>query len=579
MYDIIIKNGVVVDGTGKTRYKADIAVKSGKIAAIGQLGEIEARKVLDARGRHVTPGFIDPHSHSDMSLLVWPKNEAYTLQGVTTQICGNCGLAAAPIGDETWEFWCWEYKCMNKVHKSLFEPYVFQTPKEKMVTALKEDYGLEVSWKTLGEFMELAEGKGFSCNYYPLSGHNHIRNAVMGDAKRHASDRELEQMIAVLRGELEAGSQGFSTGLDYEPGRNANMAEIEALVRVAGEYGGVYNTHVRGFDPKKPKGTNRVYGIREATRICRNTGVKTNIAHMSPLFDYEPVQSSEADHALAKASVWELERGWREEGLPMMYDVIANTSMGGSTLAHLAAMVRPWILMSGSVEAFLRRSEYKDFVDMMKEQVAAGKGGMLSRDTSRAARMIKVAGCSEPKFAYRTLQQIMEDQCLDSSVDAILAVLRSDPYAGMTFEMGGSEETIKILLGSEIAMPCSDGFAFDLDTQMDMPRPLNRPPHPNNFCYAVRYLLNYGGPRLEDKIRQMTGVPAAWFNILDRGTLEVGKWADIVILDLENLRTNEDPVNPGKAPDGINYVLINGTIAADHKKHTGALAGKVLRRA
>ena len=144
--------------------------------------------------------------------------------------------------------------------------------------------------------------------------------------------------------------------------------------------------------------------------------------------------------------------------------------------------------------------------------------------------------------------------------------------------IGGNEDTIKTLLSSERSMPCSDGFAFDLDTQMDLPHPFNRPPHPNNFCFAVRYLLNYGGPRFEDKVRQMSAVPAEWFNIHDRGTLEEGKWADIVVIDRENLRTNEDPVEPGKAPDGIDYVIINGVIAADHKKHTGALAGKVLRR-
>ena len=107
MYDLIIKDGLITDGTGRDAYLADIAVKDGKIAAIGRLQEV-ADRIIDATGKYVTPGFIDPHSHADLSLLVWPKNEAYTLQGVTTQICGNCGLAPAPINDELWEFFCWE---------------------------------------------------------------------------------------------------------------------------------------------------------------------------------------------------------------------------------------------------------------------------------------------------------------------------------------------------------------------------------------------------------------------------------------------------------------------------------------
>jgi len=578
MYDIIIQNGWVVDGTGRDQYRADIAISAGKIVKIGNLAGEKAEKVLNAEGRHVTPGFIDPHSHADMSLLVWPKNEAYTLQGVTTCISGNCGLAAAPIGDEVWEFWCWEYACMNKTHKSLFEPYHFQTDRDAMVAALKEVYGLDVNWKTLGEFMSIAEEKGFSCNYYPQSGHNHIRNTVMGKADRAPTEEEMARMIAILRDDMAHGSQGFSTGLDYLPGRHGDIDEVEALVRVAGEYGGVYSTHVRGFDPKNPAQRNQVYGIREATELCRRTGVKTNISHMAPIFQYTPMDSPEMDRAVALSTVAELERGWREEGLDIMYDVIANTAMGGSTLPHLITMVRPWVLMCGSVEAFIQRLEYADFVEMIKEQAESGKGGMLGAREYDRAKMIKVASCEAAQYAHKTMAAIMKEAQTDNLVDALLMVLKADPYAGMSFEMGGSEEVIEILLGSARSMPSSDGFAFDLDTQMDMPYPLNRPPHPNNFCFAVRHLLNYGGPRFEDKVRQITGTPAEFFNLHDRGTLAEGKWADIVIIDLPNLATNEDPVEPGKAPDGIDYVLINGVIAADHKKHTGALAGKVLRR-
>ena len=579
MYDIIIRGGMIVDGTGRDAYPADLAVQDGKIAKIGDLSGESAKKVIDAAGRHVTPGFIDPHSHADMSMLVWPKNEAYTLQGVTTQICGNCGLAAGPIGEESWEFWCWEYTSMNKVYNRIFELYNFQTSSPEMRKQLKEDYGLDVDWKTLGEFMDRAEKAGFSCNYYPLSGHNHIRNAVMGKEHRPATEEEIEKMKAVLRDDMEHGSQGFSTGLDYLPGRFATTEEVEELIKVVKEYGGVYNTHVRGFDPKDPeKEFNQVYGVREATELCRRTGVKTNIAHMVPIFKYGPVDNPEMEAAIASATVAELERGWREEGLPIMYDVIANTSMGGSTLPHLIALVRPWLLMCGSVEGFLERTNYPDFVQMIKDQIAEGKVGMMNPQCGPWQDRISTAACANERFANKLMAQIMEELETEDAIDALLTVLKADPYTGMTFVVEGGDDAVKALLASERSMPCSDGFAFDLDTQMDMPYPLNRPPHPNNFCFAIRHLLNYGGPRFEDKIRQMTSVPANWFNISDRGTLEEGKWADIVVIDRENLRTNEDPVEPGKAPDGIDYVLINGVIAADHKKHTGALAGKVLRR-
>lgn len=576
MYDLLIKNGMLVDGSGKDAYVADIAIQDEKIAAIGNLQEQVAVQVIDAKGRYVTPGFIDPHSHADMSLLVWPKNEAYTLQGVTTQICGNCGLAAGPIADDIWEFWCWEYASLNKTYKAIFEPYNFQTPKKGILEALKGDYGLEVTWKTLGEFMEVAEEKGFSCNYYPLSGHNHIRNTVMGKAARPATKEELDQMKAILRDDMEHGSCGFSTGLDYYPGRYATMEEIEELVKVAGEYGGVYSTHVRGFDPATPNEWNMRYGVNEATDICRHTGVKTNISHMSSLFAYSPKGSVDMEKAVAHMSVKELEKGWREEGLPMMYDVIANPSSGGSTIPFLIALLRPWVLMCGSPQAFMERIEYADFVDMIREQAAAGKYMMVGDE--RMAHMVCVRRCIDERFKEKRLSCIMQEHHLDTMVDAILMILKKDMYTTMDFLVEGGDDEVRILLDSERAMPCSDGFAFDLDTSLDYPRPLNRAPHPNNYCYAIRYLLYYGPKRLEDKIRRMTAVPAEWFNISDRGMLKVGNWADIVVLDLAHLKTNEDSVETGKAPDGIDYVIINGVIAAKHKQHTGALAGKVLRR-
>lgn len=575
MFDLIIKNGRIIDGTGKDAYEADLAVKDGKVCRIGNLDGEEAERVFDASGCVVSPGFIDPHSHADLSLLVWPKNEAYAKQGVTTQIAGNCGLAPAPFNDDIWEFWCWEYSALNKSYKRIFEPYNFQTSAPETRKALKEVYGLDVTWKTLGEFMDLAEEKGFCCNYYPQSGHNHIRNAVMGDAKRPATEEELEQMKAILRDDMEHGSQGFSTGLDYEPGRNADHREVEELVRVAGEYGGVYSTHTRNFDPEHPDGSlNLLYGVREATDLCRETGVKTNISHMCNFFDVFPY-SEEMEKAGAEASVAELERGWREEGLPMMYDVISSPDMGGSTTPYLASVMRPFILLCGGADEFLKKVEYPDFVELMREQVAAGKYAMLAAPS--VPPMLYIYGCKEKAWEGKNVAELMKEWKMDI-VDAFVRILKTDMYTTMEMKQSGGQEMVKILLSSERAMPSSDGFAFDSDTEFDFPKPLNRRPHPNNYSFAVRYLMNYGPERLEDKIRQMTAVPAEWFNIHDRGTLEEGKWADIVVLKPEELAVHVNPADLGEGPDGIEYVFINGELVVDHKVHTGALPGKVLRR-
>ena len=581
MFDLIIKNGMLIDGTGADAYQADLAVADGKIAKIGDCSTDEAKQVIDASGKTLTPGFIDPHSHADLSLLVWPKNEAYVLQGVTTQICGNCGLAPAPFHDEVWEAWCWEYTSQNAVNKSVFSPFSFQTDAPAMKAQLKKDYDLDVDWNTLGEYMEKLEQRGFSTNYYPQAGHNHIRNAVMGKAWRPATQEEIEKMKAILRDDFEHGAQGFSTGLDYLPGRFATTDEIEELLKVVKEYGGVYSTHARSFDPADPKGRmNVIYGVREATELCRRTGVKTNISHMIQSFTYGPMENPEMEQALNDATVAELERGWKNEGLPMMYDVLDNPSQGGSTLPHLICLVRSWVLMCGSVEHFLEMIEYPDFVQMIKDQSAEGKGGVFSAAVQDwdMSPLIVTDACKDARFANRSMKQIMKELGTKDLIDAVLTVLKADPYTGMKTCNPGGEGSVRTLLSSERSMPSSDGFAFDLDTQMDLPFPLNRPPHPNNFCYAIRYLLMYGPKRFEDRVRRMTGVPADWFNIHDRGYLKEGFCADIVVIDREHLATNENDMEPGQAPDGIDYVLVNGVITADHKKHTGAMAGKVLRK-
>ena len=569
MHDVIIKNGIIIDGTRKDAYKADIAIKDEKIIKIGIIEE-DANEIIDAKGCYVTPGFIDPHSHADLSLLAYPKNEAYTLQGVTTQICGNCGLSAAPIGEKYWEFLCWEYDCLNETCKSIFLPYSWQSDPTLMKKVMKEKHNLDINWTSLSQFMDEAERQGFSCNYYPISGHNHIRNAVMGKAYRAASDEEIEQMKEILREDLKHGSRGFSTGLDYLPGRYAEYKEILELVKVAKEYNGIYATHVRGFDPLNPQEENGVYGVKEAISLCRETGIKTNISHMHILAGV----SGDSEKEMAYASKNELEKGWKEENLPMMYDVISNADSGGSTIPYLINFLRPWIVMCGSIENFFDKCEYEDFVEMMQEQIDSGKAMMLALPKIEESIFVVE---NKVKTYNKKLSEIVKEKGFDV-LHTILEIVKEDPYTTMTFICDGGEEAVEILLDSEIAMPSSDGFAFDLDTTLDLPAPLNRMPHPNNYQYAIRYLTNYGPQRFEDKIYNLTKKVTDFFEIEERGTLIEGNYADLVILRKENLKCNADSIHGGKAPDGIEYVLINGKIAAKHKQHTGVLAGKVLRR-
>ena len=258
-----------------------------------------------------------------------------------------------------------------------------------------------------------------------------------------------------------------------------------------------------------------------------------------------------------------------------MYDVISNADSGGSTIPYLINFLRPWVLMCGSIENFIDKLAYADFVEMMQEQIDSGKAMMLAIEgIENSINVVE----SDNVVYNKTLKTLMQEYNFATPLLMILELVKKDPYTTMTFVCEGGEEAVEILLSSERAMPSSDGFAFDLDTTLDLPAPLNRMPHPNNYNYAIRYLTTYGLKRLEDKVYKMTKQVADFFMIEDRGEIKEGYYADLVVLKKDCLKANADAICGGKAPDGIEYVFINGKLAAKHKKHTGVLAGKVLRR-
>jgi N-acyl-D-aspartate/D-glutamate deacylase len=580
MYDLIIRNGTIVDGTGKDKYPGDVAIQGDRIAALGDMRDAQSAKTINAEGKYVMPGYIDPHSHGDLNMLIWPESEAYVMQGVTTTVCGNCGFSPAPIKD-VWTFAAWEYRLIHRATPQYYTEISFFHDIEKMKAGFKDVYDYDIDYENMGEFFRKADSAGFSVNYYPFVGHNNIRTAVMGmDCLRPAAPAEIERMKALLKQEMEAGCRGLSTGLDYPPGVYGTTEEIIELAKVAKACGGSYISHFRAsqlfttgkLDMDVPG------GIREAIKIGKETGIRVHLAHMLPAFTMSPNDPLERKIEAATI-IKDIIDEALAQGVKISYDVIPNTSGGGCTTPNLGYLFRPWILASGSYEQFLKNIEVADYAEMLKRDAACSPWFPLNSNMiPDLGNNYHINESCHKEYAHKTLGEIMKENDWDA-VHALLEILKADPDTKLkpVSGVGVSEEWLKEILDHPYAMPSSDGFSYNRDAEIGLDYPLDKKPHPNNFCYAIRYLTRYQKERIEDTVRMLTGLPAEIFDIKSRGTLEQGNYADIAVFTEDHLNTNENYSNPAIFPDGIDYVIINGKLTGEDKKHTGAKAGKILK--
>jgi N-acyl-D-amino-acid deacylase len=248
MFDIIIRNGYVVDGTGSPRFRADVGIQNGQIVEIGELGSEEIKGDLDVKGLTVAPGFIDMHSHSDFSLLINPRAESKIRQGITTEVIGNCGSSAAPLN-----------------------PFIKEEIEKTM--PVLEEAGLKLDWLTMREYLSRLEAKRIAVNVVPLAGHGTIRTFVMEYHNRAPTENELDEMKRILSQTLEDGAFGLSSGLIYPPSCYADTEELIELCKVVAQFGGFYASHIRG------EGDHLLESVEEAIEIGAKASVPVEISH------------------------------------------------------------------------------------------------------------------------------------------------------------------------------------------------------------------------------------------------------------------------------------------------------------
>jgi len=542
MYDIVIKNGLIIDGSGKPGFKADLAVKGGRITKIGKSIDREANRIISAEGLAVCPGFIDIHTHSDFVLLVNPKAESKVRQGVTTEVIGNCGVSAAPAKGAALE----------------------------SAKRIMSGYGIDkVEWTSFSDYLNLLERKSIAINVVALVGHGTVRQCVLGMEDRPPTEGELQEMKSLIAEAMEAGAFGMSSGLVYPPGRYASTNELIELCKVVSSYGGIYASHIRG------ERETIVEAVKEAIEIGRRSGVSVQISH-HPAKIGGWGKSKETLRLIDEA---------RKEGIDVNCDL--HPYIAGST--GLSALLPPWVQEGGPERIVQRLGDEKlrkkIRQDMIEEKIPGpGPCGLVKRGMWEK---LMLADCHKNKdLIGLDFEEIARKKGKDP-FEAYFDLIVEEKARGMVVGFYYNEEDIRRVLLHPTSMIGSDGYALAPYGPLGKGRM-----HPRSYGTFPMVLRKYvrGESRkelfydegakiltLEEAVMKMTSVAAKKLGLRERGLLREGMHADIVVLNPERVSDKATYLDPYRYPEGIEYVIVNGELVIDGKEHTESLPGVVLR--
>ncbi len=526
MFDTVVRGGRLVDGEGAAARRADLGITGDRIAAVGDLAGAESRLELDAAGLVTAPGFIDIHSHSDFTLLIDPRAHSQILQGVTTELIGNCGHGCAPISGQAEAF--------------IGNIYGYQDL-------------LPIDWKSTAEYLARLEEAAPAVNVAALVPNGNLRLAAVDDVSRPATGGETARMVRLLEEGLDAGAFGFSTGLEYPAERGASEQEIIELCRTAARRGGLYATHERNRDLLA------VEAVEEGVRAAEETGVRLQMSHIIPRRGGPPDALERSIEAVEQAY---------NRGLDAAFD--AHTRLHGIT--NLSAVLPSWAVEEGPgrLRRYLSDAAAREGLKQHRSIISSfGLGGW--------DRVALFRSGGSPGKTGRSIAELTppDGDPYDTMYDLLLAE-GDDPHGALLICRSYDEDMLAAAFSHPLCTTESDATSLCLDG------PLAGAAFLGAYTWAGSFFRTMVRERqelsLEEAVHKLTAQPAGRIGLDDRGRLRPGMKADVTVFDPDEFSDRGTLEDPNRPASGVRHVLVNGAPAVIGGAAAGRRSGRVLRR-
>jgi len=522
MYDILIKNAIIIDGTKNSKYKADVAVSDGKIKKIKrEIKNTKANIIIDADGYYLTPGFIDINNHSDtyLTLFTIPSLESLLRQGITTILGGNCGSSLAPL-----------------VSADIL----------KTIQKWADISQINLNWLTFNEFLETLEKRKIGVNFASLVGHSTLRRGLLKDEFRELTPKELKIIAEMLKTALKQGAFGLSTGLAYSHAKIATTKEIIELAKVVKNFEGLYTSHIRG------EAEELIPAVEETIEIAQKTGVSTEISHLK---------------AMGKSFWPNMEKAIKliEKAKNINFDIYPYTITG----SVLYILLPDWVAEGGKIMLLKRLKDPSIRAKVIQE--------MQEKKSYEYDKITVAVSPIDKSFIGKKIAEIAKAQNV-SVEEAIINMLVISEARITVFVDTLSEENVEMGLAHRLSFIASDSTGYNINYYRDK----NDLVHPRCFGAFPRFLKRYVEEKhivsWEEAIYKITGGPAQKLGFKDRGLIKKNYWADLVLIDPNKISDRATFENPYQYPSGIEYVIVNGKIAVNKGEYTHEKAGKILRK-
>ena len=538
MLDIKIVNGIIVDGSGKEAYKADLGIVGEKIAKIGDLSNEDAKTTIDAKGQVVSPGFIDMHTHSDMS-LVYDRNACSRIRsGVTTDVIGNCGIGVAPVKEE---------------NRQLLLDYLGTRIVGSMPVKL------ELPWDSYESYVKYMEENPPAVNVAPLLAQGPIRIYEMGFSKEEPTDKELENMVELADECMQEGPLGMTSGLVYLPGEYTTQNELVELCKKVAKYDGFYATHMRN------EGDEIFEAMDEAIDVAKKSGVRLHISHLKCLGHKNFGQTDKLFAKINKA---------REEGVKMSFDVYPYNA----GMTSLSALLPPWMFEGGVDKMVDRLTDEKNRKQIVHDIENGLPGWQNFGGSLRSWDDVTIVSVTKDEDSWMEGMKLTEIAAKwDKDVyNTMFDILYKENGRVQITVVLMDEKDVETILCHPDSMVGSDSMSLATEGLL-----AKTSTHPRAFGTQAKVLGEFVREKkcfsLEEGVKKLTYNIAKILKLEDRGLIKEGNFADIVIFNPDTIKDMATYKDPKQYPVGIDTVLVNGVVAFKDGEQLDVLPGKFLK--